>query len=154
MRVFLTGGTGLLGSHLAEHLLQEGHHVRALVRPSSDASFLAGVGAELVEGDVTDPVDRLSAAIQGCTHVVHGAALVYSGGEWEAIAAVNVGGTERVLTAAAQSRVEKAVHISSVAVYGNDEEKPDEGEPLRHDLADGDYYARSKREAEIKARRG
>ena len=89
MRVFLTGGTGLLGSHLAEHLLQEGHHVRALVRPSSDASFLAGVGAELVEGDVTDPVDRLSAAIQGCTHVVHGAALVYSGGEWEAIAAVN-----------------------------------------------------------------
>ena len=60
MRVFLTGGTGLIGSHLAHHLLTEGHEVRALVRPSSDASYLTGVGAQLVQGDVTDSVDQLA----------------------------------------------------------------------------------------------
>ena len=153
MRVFLTGGTGLIGSHLAHHLLTEGHEVRALVRPSSDASYLTGVGAELVQGDVTDSVDQLADSIRGCSHIVHGAALVYSGGGWEAIAEVNVKGTDRVLSAAAAAGVQQAVHISSVAVYGNDGVKPDEDQPLSLTVADGDFYARSKREAEFVARR-
>lgn len=153
MRVFLTGGTGLIGSHLAHHLLTEGHEVIALVRSSSDASYLKGVGAQTVLGDVTDSADQLATLIRGCSHVVHGAALVYSGGGWEAIADVNVGGTDRVLSAAAAAGVERAVHISSVAVYGNDSVKPDEDQPLRPTVADRDFYARSKREAEIVARR-
>lgn len=153
MRVFLTGGTGLLGSHLAEHLVSRGHEVRALVRPSSDSSFLAGLGSQLVEGDVTDPVERLSDLMDGCTHLVHGAALVYAGGAWESVAAVNVGGTDRVLSAGARCRVGKVVHISSVAVYGDREGASDETAPITHALPDGDYYARSKREAEVVARR-
>ncbi len=153
MRVFLTGGTGLLGSHLAEHLVSRGHEVRALVRPSSDASFLEEIGSELVEGDVTDPVDRLAGLIVGCTHLVHGAALVYAGGSWESVAAVNVAGTTGVLSAGARSGVKKAVHISSVAVYSSREGGSDEAAPLNHALADGDHYARSKREAEGEARR-
>ena len=153
MRVFLTGGTGLIGSHLAHHLLTEGHEVVALVRPSSDASYLSGVGAEVVQGDVTDSADQLTTLIRGCSHVVHGAALVYSGGGWEAIADVNVGGTERVLSAAAAAGVAGAVHISSVAVYGNDSVKLGQDQPLRSTVADGDFYARSKREAEVVARR-
>lgn len=153
MRVFLTGGTGLLGSHLAEHLVAEGHEVRALVRPQSDVSFLEDLGVELVQGDVTDPIDRLKSLIVGCTHVVHGAALVYSGGGWEAVAEVNVRGAARVLSAAAAADVAKAVHISSVAVYGNDPEQPHDDELLRHDPGVGDDYARSKREAEHEVRR-
>lgn len=150
MRVFLTGGTGLLGSHLAEHLVAEGHEVRALVRPQSDVSFLDHLGVELVQGDVTDPVDRLRGLIVGCSHVVHGAALVYSGGDWETIAEVNVRGAARVLSAASTADVVKAVHISSVAVYGNDPQQPNHDESL-HGV--GDDYARSKREAEREVRR-
>ena len=153
MRVFLTGGTGLLGSHLAQHLVDGGHEVRALVRPASDSSFLAAIGSDLVEGDVTDPVERLAGLMGGCTHLVHGAALVYTGGGWDSIAEVNVAGTERILSAAARSGVRKAVHISSVAVYGNRDAGSDEGVSFTHALADRDHYARSKREAEVEARR-
>jgi len=153
MRVFLTGGTGLLGSHLADDLRGQGHGVVALVRPSADTSHLAHIGAELVQGDVTGSVDTLAGAMHGCSHVVHGAALVYTGGGWDDIAEVNIQGTKRVLSAAAQSGIQKAVHISSVAVYGNGDSQPAEDEPLNYDLPDSDYYARSKREAEVVARR-
>lgn len=47
--VFLTGGTGFLGSSLAAELLSRGHYVRALVRPGSEAR--AAKGCEIVQGD-------------------------------------------------------------------------------------------------------
>src|SRR5205085_32837 len=51
----VTGGTGMLGSHIAERLIAQGRRVRALVRPGSDARFLEGLGVEVVRGDLTDP---------------------------------------------------------------------------------------------------
>ena len=53
-RVFLTGGTGLAGSHIAQKLLADGVAVVALVREGSDASYLEELGAEIVRGDITD----------------------------------------------------------------------------------------------------
>jgi len=88
----------------------------------------------------------------GCSHVVHGAALVYAGTEWPKIRAVNVDGTRNVLTAASLAGVQHAVHISSVAVYGTVEGEVDETRPTDSDLTAGDLYARSKREAESVAR--
>src|SRR5207244_1797029 len=38
--IFITGGTGLVGSHAVEEALRRGHRVRALVRPTSDAHLL------------------------------------------------------------------------------------------------------------------
>ena len=88
MRVFLTGGSGLLGSHAAHELRGAGYEVVALHRESSDTRFLQDLGCELVEGDVRDGVDALSDVMAGCTHVVHGVALVYSGDGWATIEAV------------------------------------------------------------------
>ena len=154
MRVFLTGATGLLGSHLAEHLVERGHDVVALVRATSDTSFLDSLGVRLVRGDVTDSVEQLSALMVGCSHVVHGAALVYSGGGWDAVAEVNVEGTYRVLMAAATSGAQKAVNISSVAAYPGSELQYDQDSPPPASARTvGDDYARSKREAEVVARR-
>lgn len=48
-RVFLTGGTGFIGSALAAELLRRGHRVRALTRPGSEAKLPAG--CEIVHGD-------------------------------------------------------------------------------------------------------
>jgi len=152
MRVFLTGGTGLLGSHLAQELRSHGHEVVALHRRSADTLFLEETECELVEGDIRDDAEVLSPLIEGCSHVVHAAALVYAGGAWPRVRAVNVDGTRNVLTAARLAGVQHAVHLSSVAVYGDAPAPVDERTPTDSDLPPGDLYARSKREAEEVAR--
>lgn len=152
MRVFITGATGLLGSHLARELRDRAHDVVALVRPESDAGHLRELGCTLVQGDIRDDPDDLAPSMEGCTHVVHGAALVYASGEWPKIRAVNVDGTRNVLKAAATSRVGHAVHVSSVAVYGAVEGPVDETTSTDSPIPPGDLYARSKREAEEVAR--
>lgn len=152
MRVFVTGATGLLGSHLAALLREGGHAVVALRRPSSAGTYLRELGCELAEGDVRDPPERLAKLMAGCTHVVHAAALVYAGGGWPRTRSVNVEGTRRVLEGAVRAGVGHAVHISSVAVYGTRPGPVDESTPLDVDLPAGDLYARSKREAEGEAR--
>lgn len=152
MRVFLTGGTGLLGSHLAHLLRAKGHGVVALYRDGADTLYLEENECELVEGDVRQDPEQLQKAMAGCTHVVHGAALVYADGTWPTIRAVNVDGTRNVLRAAVAAGVGHAVHISSVAVYGTTDGVVDEDHALDSDLPPGDLYARSKREAEEVAR--
>jgi len=148
MRVFLTGGTGLLGSHLAQELRAHGHEVVALHRKNADTVALEEVECELVEGDIRDEASVLAPLMSGCSHLVHGAALVYAGASWPKIRSVNVDGTRNVLTAARLARIGHAVHVSSVAVYGSAPGPVDESTPTDSNLPPGDLYARSKREAE------
>ena len=152
MRVFLTGGTGLLGSHLADELRSAAHDVVALHRSDADTLFLEERGCALAEGDVRDDPEVLAPLMSGCTHLVHGAALVYADDSWPKVRAVNVDGTRNVLTAAAHAGVELALHVSSVAVYGPVAGPVTEDTPLDADLPSTDLYARSKREAEEVAR--
>src|SRR5438445_10564754 len=77
----LTGATGLLGSHIAEQLVERGERVRALVRSTSDTSFLRALGVELVEGDLGQP-DTLPRAVAGADVVYHCAARVGDWGAW------------------------------------------------------------------------
>jgi len=148
MRVFLTGGTGLIGSHLAAELRSHGHEVVALHRPHAATLFLEELECELVTGDIRDDPDVLTPALEGCSHVAHGAALVYAAGSWPKVRAVNVDGTRNVMTAARRAGVGHALHISSVAVYGDARGSVDESTPIDTDLPRIDLYARSKREAE------
>jgi nucleoside-diphosphate-sugar epimerase len=148
MRVFLTGGTGLLGSHLAQELRAHGYEVVALYRKGADTVVLEEAECRLVEGDIRDEATVLAPLMEGCSHVVHGAALVYAGGSWPKIRAVNVDGTRNVLTAARIAGVGRALHVSSVAVYGTAAGPVNEDTPTDAILAPGDLYARSKREAE------
>ncbi|MEE2905811.1 MAG: NAD-dependent epimerase/dehydratase family protein [Gemmatimonadota bacterium] len=152
MRVFLTGGTGLLGSHLAHELRKHECEVVALHRRDSKTLFLEENECDLVQGDVRDDVAVLATMMKGCSHVVHGAALVYAGGSWPQVRAVNVDGTRNVLTAAHVAGVQHAVHLSSVAVYGDSPGPADETKLTDSDLPPEDLYARSKREAEKVAR--
>ncbi len=152
MRVFVTGATGLVGSHVVELLRAKGHDVVALRRRSSDTSWLRKLGCGPFEGDVRDSADDLAAGMRGCTHLVHAAALVYSGGSWPKVRAVNVEGTRHVLEAAAAAGVAHAVHVSSVAVYGKREGSLDETTSFDTELEPSDLYGRSKREAEAEAR--
>ena len=116
MRVFLTGGTGLIGSHVAEALRARGDDVVALVRETSDTAHLESLGCLLVQGDVLAPPDDLARRIRSVDAVVHAAAKVFQSGPRDAFIRVNVQGTENVLRAAGRT-APRVVHMSSVAVY-------------------------------------
>ncbi|HUF13223.1 MAG TPA: NAD(P)-dependent oxidoreductase [Longimicrobiales bacterium] len=148
MRVFLTGGTGLVGSHVALLLRAAGHDVRALVRRGSDCAQLDDLGCALVEADLSAEPAALARDMEGCDAVVHAAALVGARASRERYHALNVAGTSAVLAAAASGGVSRAIHVSSVAVYGPisgvvTEERWQE-QPI-HPMA---FYAWSKRVAE------
>src|SRR4051812_22209761 len=81
-RNLVTGGTGLLGSHVVETLLARGEHVRALVRRDSDTSWLRSRGVELVEGDLNLP-ESLVPAVADRDVVYHCAARVGDWGPWQ-----------------------------------------------------------------------
>ena len=148
-RLFLTGGTGLAGSHVGALFREEGVPVRALHRPSSDVSFLEAIGCDLVEGDVRDGAEALAPAMAGCDALVHAASLVYADLPWARVRAVNVEGTEAVFRAGVAAGVRRGVHVSSVAVYGIPQgPEVDETHPVDHPLRPRERYARSKREAE------
>lgn len=113
-RVFLTGGTGFVGAHVARALQEAGYAVRAMVRTGSVA------GAELVAGDM-EQTGRLVRAIDGCRYVVHTAALYsFSPRDRDHIHAVNVLGTEGLMLAAHLAGVERVVLTSSSATIGHE----------------------------------
>jgi uncharacterized protein YbjT (DUF2867 family) len=59
--VLVVGGTGLLGEQVVAELLSRGKRVRALVRPTSDATRLERTGVEIARGDMMDPASLLDA---------------------------------------------------------------------------------------------
>src|SRR5207248_9413998 len=76
MRVLVTGGSGFLGSYVAEGLAAEGHVVRALVRPRSDKRVLEKLaGVEFAAGAVEDR-PSLDRAVENVDAVIHVAGLV------------------------------------------------------------------------------
>jgi 2-alkyl-3-oxoalkanoate reductase len=151
-RLFLTGGTGLAGSHVAARFRKRGVDVRALHRSSSDTSFLEATGCELVEGDVRQDPEELARAMRGCDALVHAASLVYTDLPWPRIRTINVEGTGAVFRGAVAAGITRAVHLSSVAVYGIPEGEVDEASPTDRPLLPRERYARSKREAETVVR--
>lgn len=121
MDVFLTGGTGFVGSEVARRLRARGDTVRALVRDPARAGALADLGCRLVPGDLSDEA-HLTAACAGADAVVHCAAIYEVGVPADRrpeLVDTNVCGTERVLGAALAAGVRKAVYVSTVAVFGN-----------------------------------
>ncbi len=152
MKTLITGACGFVGSAVVRHLLECGHHVRALVRPQSDRRNLAGLAVELVTGDLRKPAS-LDRAVEGCKVLFHVAA-DYRLWVPEPVEMykTNVEGTRNLLLAAARAGVERIVYTSSVATMGHlsDGNPADEKTPVT--LADMiGHYKRSKflAEAEV-----
>jgi nucleoside-diphosphate-sugar epimerase len=147
MTVLLTGGSGFLGSHVAEQLSRAGRQVRALVRKSSDTSFLRTLpNVELREGSVED-LESLTRAASGVEAIVHAAGLLKARSP-EELLATNERGTENSLEAARRTRgtLRRFVLVSSQAVGGPSED----GNPV-HVTAPPrpvTHYGRSKLAAE------
>jgi UDP-glucose 4-epimerase len=115
-RVLVTGGAGFVGATLVRRLVESGHAVRVFDNYSTgDASYLAGVDAELVEGDIRDAA-ALDAALAGIDAVIHLAAagsVVMSVQDPVMNFDANVVGTFRVLDAARRAGVERIVQAST-----------------------------------------
>jgi len=152
--VLVTGGSGLVGSHVIEALRARDVPVRALVRTAA-VPVVRALGAEPIRGDVADPAAWTRAVAGGITGIVHAAAVVDQQAGAAAYA-VNVTGTRCAIDAARIAHV-RLVHVSSVSVYGGSadfgsaQERRTEDYPFRP-IADRDGYARSKREAEVLVR--
>jgi dihydroflavonol-4-reductase len=145
----VTGGTGFIGAHVVRALLAKGRSVRCLVRSESRRSNLEGLNVEIVVGDVTDPAS-LAPAMTGVQTVFHCAAdYRLSVPDPRPLFECNVVGTENVMRAASQARVEKVVHTSSVGALGRtaDGSPATEDTPVAPSSLIGPYK-RSKYEAE------
>lgn len=129
--ILVTGGTGLIGSHLIYTLLKQGRKVRALKRSTSDVSIVSrlinyydkeSVGLDKninwVEGDV-DNYHSVYDAMKGAEEVYHCAATVsFSKSMQKRMLEVNVQGTANVVDASLELNVKKFCHVSSVASLG------------------------------------
>jgi len=149
MKVFVTGATGFVGSHVARALSQQGADLRLLVRRTSPTDLIEGLGADLVTGDLRKP-ESLRPAMQGCELVFHVAADYRL---WipdpDEMYRANVEGTRAMIRAAQEAGVRRLVYTSTVATIGfTGNGKPaDEDSPVA--LADMiGHYKRSKFMAE------
>ena len=119
---FVTGATGFLGSRLARALLERGDRLRCLVRDPRRAAALEAAGAELIPGDVTDPV----AMEHGCrdAELACHLAAVYDLGVVDSalIERVNVDGTAEFLRAARTAAVPRTLYVSTTGALGPVEE--------------------------------
>jgi NADH dehydrogenase len=111
MKVLVTGGTGFVGPKIVHALRAHGRDLRVLVRRPERASQLAGWGAELVTGDVTDPAS-MRAALDGCTHVVHLVAIIK--GRPQDFQRVMTQATKDLVGAAKDAGVERFVLMSAL----------------------------------------
>ena len=119
MHVFITGGTGYLGSVLVEHLIAAGHEVGALARSDASAARLTDAGAVPVLGSLTD-LDLLTGAARAADAVIH-AAVDYSPSD-EAAATELAAVSALVTGAGASGHETPVVYTSTGLVYGFDAE--------------------------------
>lgn len=158
MKVLVTGATGLLGSVLTRRLVESGHSVYILRRPTSRLDLLGDV-ADQVEhrlGDVLD-ADSLLAAMQDVEVVYHTAGFLGFGpGTRDLVYRINVEGTRNVVNAALTSGISRLVATSSMAAFGRPEDPTDliDEDSQWHASKNNSPYARSKYLAELEVHRG
>jgi len=153
MRIFVAGANGFIGSVVVRRLIEQGHHVRCLLRATSRTDRIDHLQFERAVGDVRDPAS-LRAGMQGCEAVIHLAGLSsWSDIQSPLLPEVVVRGTAHVLDAALAAGGLRTVYISSsVAVNGTPAPVVhDEDSPMMLRL-ERFGYARSKVEAEAHCR--
>lgn len=146
MKIFLTGGTGFLGSRLVPALRETGAAITGLAVTESDASKLVSGGASVCRGDLSQP-EVLEMAMAGCDVVIHAAGLMDVWSHPERFEMINVTGTRNVIDAARRAGVRRLIYVSAAAVVaGAGDINGDESLPMQYPAHCA--YAASKSRAE------
>jgi len=135
--IFVTGGTGILGSHLLFTISKTENSIRALYRSTERLEQTKAVfkyynpdkwesqfsKIEWVKGDILDITEMIE-LINGCTHVYHCAALVsFHPKDFNQLNKINREGTENIVNACLHNNTVKLCHVSSTAAIGGDDKK-------------------------------
>tara|TARA_B100001109_G_scaffold255196_1_gene257143 strand:- start:708 stop:1712 length:1005 start_codon:yes stop_codon:yes gene_type:complete len=129
--IFVTGGTGLVGSHILMRLTLENKKFKAVKRSTSSTSICKKVfkfynlhdkflKINWVEGDIND-IPFLEEEISGCNLIIHAAAMVsYNPREMNIMNKVNIEGTANIVNVALDSNIKKIAYISSIATLSRE----------------------------------
>jgi dihydroflavonol-4-reductase len=132
--IFVTGGTGLVGSHILLKLAQQGKAVKALKRSSSSLAVCKSIFSHYnaddlftainwVEGDVNN-IASLELGMMDCTHIIHCAAIVsFHASDAQMMRKINIEGTANVMNIALSLGIKKAGFVSSIAALGRNSTK-------------------------------
>jgi dihydroflavonol-4-reductase len=149
MRVFITGGSGFIGSVVVRKLLAAGRNVRCIFRNVSPTTRIDGLKCECIRGDIRD-AKALVQAMRGCDTAIHLASLsnwtdIHSSEMEDVVEA----GTRNVITAARETDCSKLVYVSSsLAITGSSEPRAFDEAAEQPDWLGKLVYSRTKANAE------
>lgn len=156
-RIFVTGGSGLVGAALLRQLLQRNEKVRALYRTHMPVLLSPEElqRIEWIQGDVLD-TGLLQEAMHDCTQVYHCAAVVsFHPKRRQQLYKINVEGTANVVNTALLNGNTKLVHVSSVAALGRIRKNEVVTEKSEwSEETNNSHYGKSKYLAELEVWRG
>jgi nucleoside-diphosphate-sugar epimerase len=166
--ILVTGGTGMLGAHLMFDLLQKQQRIRAIKRASSNLSMVKKIFSfytdqfelhfkriDWVDADLLDYYS-IEESLVDIDQVYHCAAMVsFSKKDQKTMMGNNVEGTKNLVNACLRKRVEKLIHVSSIAALGRAKkgEKTTEKTPWKDSDKDSPYSI-SKYQSELEVWRG
>ena len=167
--ILVTGGTGLVGSHLLYKLVSNDEPVRAIYRREHKLELVKRVFGyysqdvetlfskiDWMEADITD-VPKLSEAFKGVTYVYHCAAFVsFEPNKYHQLRKINIEGTANVVNLCVANNIEKLCYVSSIAAVGHhvDDSQLITEETHWNPEDDNSVYAITKYGAEIEVWRG
>lgn len=152
--IFVTGASGLVGSHLIQSLVAKGKSVKALYRKQIP-NFTGAEKVQWVAGDLLD-LPALEGAMENVQQVYHCAAIVsFSAKQAEVMIKANQEGTANVVNVCLEKKVEKLVFVSSVAALGRIREDAPIDETMNWTPeTSNSIYGKSKYLAEMEVWRG
>lgn len=166
--ILVTGGTGLVGSHLLYQLTTNNNPVRAIYRNKNKLALTKKIFSyysenpdilfnkiDWVEADLLD-IPLLTEAFKGITHVYHAAAFVsFEPDKYHLLRKTNIEGTANIVNLSIVNKIEKLCYVSSVATIGSATSKDTLNElTLWNPEADNSVYSITKYGAEMEVWRG
>ncbi len=144
MKIFITGGSGFVGSAVIARLRDQ-HELFAMARSEGSAQKVRDMGAEAVLCNLTDVG---VAHLKGMDVVIHAAAYVEPWGKFKYFWEANVEGTRRMLEAAREAGVKRFIHVSTESVLFRGQDLNDVDETHPYPAKSPFPYSETKKEAE------